>query len=81
MSLRLVLAESNVPFRKELRRVIEESSDLTVSGEADDCAELLESLESLSPDLILIDVFEPNFRGIQAILEIREIDPKQKYWS
>jgi DNA-binding NarL/FixJ family response regulator len=78
MPYRLVLAESNVPSRKELRRFVEESSELMVSGEADDCAGLLESLASLSPDLILIDLFAPKLGGVQTILQIKKSCPEAK---
>ena len=78
MPLRLILAESHEPFRKELRRVIEAYPGFEIVGEADDWPGLLSCLESLSTDLILIDIFAPNFRGIQAIIEIREINQNAK---
>jgi DNA-binding NarL/FixJ family response regulator len=78
MPFGLMLADSHVPFRRELRRVIEANPGLRIIGEADDCVGLQGCLQSLSPDLILIDLFTPDFRGIESILDIRKSHPDAK---
>ncbi|OGP91993.1 MAG: hypothetical protein A2156_16245 [Deltaproteobacteria bacterium RBG_16_48_10] len=75
---RLVLADDHGLFREGLRRILEESPDLKVVGEASDGRELLDLLKGLTPDLILLDISMPNVRGIDAIPEIKKIRPSAK---
>ena len=75
MPYRLVLADDHGLFREGLRRIIEESPDLKVIGEASDGRELLDLLKRLTPDLILLDISMPNLRGIDVIPEIKIMGP------
>jgi DNA-binding NarL/FixJ family response regulator len=52
--------------------------DLEVTGEANDGLELLSLLKHLTPDLVILDIFMPNLRGIEAIHEIKKIHPEAK---
>jgi DNA-binding NarL/FixJ family response regulator len=74
----IVLADDHVLVRQGLRRIIEERSELEVIGEANDGIELLALLEEVTPDLVILDIFMPNLRGIEAIHEIKKIHPDMK---
>lgn len=74
----IVLADDHVLVRHGLRRIIEERADLKVIGEANDGLELLRLLKDLTPDLVILDIFMPNLRGIEAIHEIKMIRPDAK---
>ena len=74
MAFRLILVNSHVRFRKELKRVLEAQPGLSVVGEAEDFQELVTCIDSLAPDLIVIDIFGPKFGGIQAIHEIKNVN-------
>ncbi len=75
---RIVLADDHVLVRQGLRRILEGMPDLEVVGEANDGLELLDLLKRVTPDLVLLDIFMPNLRGIEAIHEIRKIHPEAK---
>lgn len=75
---RIVLADDHVLVRQGLRRILEEKADLEVIGEANDGLELLELLNRIKPDLVILDIFMPNLRGIEAIYEIKKIYPDMK---
>jgi DNA-binding NarL/FixJ family response regulator len=75
---RLVLADDHALFREGVRRVLEESPDLKVVGEANDGEELLELLKRSSAHLVLLDVSMPNRRGIDVIPEIKKNYPSIK---
>ena len=75
---RIILADDHVLVRQGLRRILEGMSDLEVIGEANDGLDLLELLKRVTPDLVVLDIFMPNLRGIEAIHEIRKIDPEIK---
>jgi DNA-binding NarL/FixJ family response regulator len=73
-----VLADDHVLVRQGLRRILEGMADLEVVGEANDGLDLLNLLNQLAPDLVILDIFMPNLRGIEAIHEIKKIRPEAK---
>ncbi len=75
---RIVLADDHVLVRQGLRRILEGMPGLEVVGEANDGLELLDLLKRVTPDLVLLDIFMPNLRGIEAIHEIRKVHSEVK---
>ena len=73
---RIVLADDHVLVRQGLRRILEGMADLEVTGEAGDGLELLDLLRQVTPDLVVLDIFMPKLRGIEAIREIKLIHPE-----
>jgi DNA-binding NarL/FixJ family response regulator len=76
--LRVVVADDSVLLREGLVRVLDEAG-FAVVGSYPDAVELLESLESLNPDLVVLDVrMPPTFRdeGVRAAIRARELLPK-----
>jgi DNA-binding NarL/FixJ family response regulator len=71
----IVLADDHVLVRQGLRRILEGMPGLKVVGEANDGLELLTLLSHLAPDMVILDIFMPNLRGIEAIHEIKKIHP------
>jgi DNA-binding NarL/FixJ family response regulator len=68
----IVLADDHVLFRQGIKRIIEESPELKVVGEAGDGLELLELLKKVTPALIILDISMPNLRGLEASREIKK---------
>ncbi len=77
-SLTILLADDHVMFRRGIRRIIEGIDGVEVVGEASDGIELLELLKKTSPRLIIADISMPNLRGLEAIREVKAIDPTIK---
>jgi DNA-binding NarL/FixJ family response regulator len=75
---RIVLADDHALIRHGLRRIIEEHTDMEVVGEADDGLELLGSLNSLRPHMVVLDMSMPKLRGLEAIGEIKLKHPGVK---
>lgn len=73
---RIVLADDHALLRKGVRKIIEESGDMTVVGEAGDGLELLNLLKKETPDLVILDISMPNLRGIEATAEIKQSYPE-----
>ena len=67
----IILADDHVLVRQGLRRIIEGTDDLEVVGEANDGLELLQLLTKVTPQMVILDIFMPNLRGIEAITEIK----------
>ena len=75
---RIVLADDHVLVRQGLRRILEGVANLEVIGEANDGIDLLNLLNRVTPHMVILDIFMPNLRGIEAIHEIKKIHPDVK---
>ena len=75
---RIVLADDHVLLRQGLRRIVGESSELEVVGEAGDGVELLKLLNRAVPDMVVLDISMPNLRGLEASSEIKSRLPQVK---
>lgn len=49
-----------------------------VAGEAENGLKAVEKYKEVSPDLVLMDITMPEMDGIQAVKEIKKIDPNAK---
>ena len=67
----ILLADDHSLFRQGLKRLIEDVAGLAVIGEAGDGLELLSLLNTLIPDLVILDISMPNLRGIEAIHRVK----------
>ena len=72
----LIVDDSESPL-KLLRRVIEDAGHEIV-GEASDGQEALRKFAALLPDAVVMDVIMPRMNGLDALREIRRIDPQAK---
>lgn len=70
--IRIVLADDHQLMRTGLRALIEKQPDLTVVGEAKDGREAVALVESLKPDVVVMDIGMPNLNGIEAARQITE---------
>jgi len=75
---RIILADDHALIRRGIRKIIEEVADLEVVGEAGNGIELLLLLNTVVPDMVILDISMPNMRGIEAISEIKVKCPDVK---
>lgn len=76
---RIVLADDHVIFRRGIKGLISQKSDLKVVAEAGDGLELINLLQrGLKTDMVILDISMPNLRGIEATHEIKGICPEVK---
>lgn len=75
---KILLADDHALFRQGLKRILSEAADLEVIGEVADGLELLKLLNKIKPHMIILDISMPNIRGIEAIPEIKSINPDAK---
>lgn len=71
---RILLVEDHPIFRIGLAELIDNEPDLEVCGEAGDVAEGLAQVESLCPDLAVVDLALKGRSGLELIKEIRDRD-------
>jgi NarL family two-component system response regulator LiaR len=76
--IKVLLADDYATFRKSLRKIIDEQSDVTVVGEARDGVEAVSRAEELEPDIVLMDLKMPRLDGIGATHLITGRNPGAK---
>lgn len=74
----IILADDHLMFRNGIKRIIEDSQNLMVTGEADDGLQLLELLKKTQPHMVILDISMPKLRGLEATREIKASYPNIK---
>jgi DNA-binding NarL/FixJ family response regulator len=64
--IRVLLADDEVLVRTGFRYIIESDPELTVVGEAEDGAEVLELVDRTRPSVVLMDIRMPKLNGLEA---------------
>jgi CheY-like chemotaxis protein len=72
---RVLLVDDNVAMRRVLRGLLEDE-DLPVVGEASDGRTALRMVETLKPNVVLMDQRMPVMDGATAVRELRASHPK-----
>ncbi len=75
---RIVIAEDHTILREGLRAMISSNPDFDIVGEAEDGRDAIRCVETLVPDLILLDLSMPRMNGMEAIKEIKKQCPETK---
>jgi len=75
---KIVLADDHVILRQGLKRILEDAADMAVVGEADNGLDLVRLLKRVPCDLVILDISMPRLRGIEAIPEVRAVQPHVK---
>jgi len=73
--IRILLVDDHQVVREGLRHMLELEADMEVVGEASDAKETLTRVESLSPEIILMDIKMPGVDGIELTRQLKEEQP------
>ena len=76
--IRIMIVDDHAMVRSGLRLFLMAFDDLELAGEAVNGSEAVSLANSLSPDVILMDLIMPTMDGIQATREIHKKYPKMK---
>jgi len=76
VSIRILIADDHAVVRSGLRALLGADPDLEFVGEAGDGAETLHLVETLQPDLVLLDITMPPVNGIETAKELKEKHPE-----
>ena len=74
----VLLADANEEFRSMLRESIEKDEGFTVVGSASDGMEAFQLLESLRPDVAVLDLVLPGLDGLGVMEKLRQAELETK---
>jgi two-component system, NarL family, response regulator NreC len=77
-AFRIVIAEDHTILREGLKALLSSQPDLKIVGEAGDGLEAIRCVRDLGPDMVLLDLSMPRMTGLDAIKEIKRINPDVK---
>lgn len=69
--IRILVADDHAMIREGLKRILNSTEDLTVSGEAANGTEVLGALKVNQPDVLLLDMSMPGVSGFDLIKRVR----------
>jgi len=74
-SIRVFLADDHETVREGLRAILSADPEISVVGEAADGQAAVDSVQSLKPDVVVMDVTMPRLNGFQATQAIKQCCP------
>lgn len=75
--MRVLVVDDAMFMRRMLSDILEKGGH-TVCGEASTGNEAVERYKELKPGLVTMDIIMPDMSGIEAVKEIKKIDPEAK---
>src|SRR3954466_5007152 len=76
--IKILIADDHSMIRSGLKKILKEENDMEVIAEAASHSEVLSHLNTVVPDLVLLDISMPGRDGLETLKEIRSLYPKLK---
>ena len=76
--INVLLTDDHELVRTGIRRLLEDTGQVQIVGEADCGEDSLKLAQSVNPDVILMDVNMPGIGGVETCRRILQRNPKQK---
>jgi DNA-binding NarL/FixJ family response regulator len=76
--IKVVIADDHTLVRQSIRSLLEKSLEVKVLGEASNGQEAVDIVQSLHPDLLILDLSMPGLSGLEAITQICSIQSKTR---
>lgn len=74
--IKVLVVDDHLIIREGLRLIFDTIEEIEVIGEAQDGLEAIEQVNTLQPDVVLMDLMMPRMDGITAIEELRKQHPE-----
>jgi DNA-binding NarL/FixJ family response regulator len=71
-SIKVILADDHPVVREGIRKLLEQSPEITIIGEASQGEEVLHLVEELTPDVLLLDMEMPGMGGDEVAQKVQE---------
>jgi len=77
-SIGVLIVDDHPLLRDGLAALLSTQPEMHLLGEAGDGEEAIERYQTLQPDVVLMDLQLPRLDGVEAIIRIRELDPRAR---
>lgn len=74
----VLIADDHMIVREGIRKLLESESDIEVIGEADTGRKTVAMVQTLHPDVVIMDIAMPQMNGLEATRQILQVDPGVK---
>jgi DNA-binding NarL/FixJ family response regulator len=74
--INILIADDHPVVRKGMKQIIEEATDMKITDEASNGAEVLSKISKNDFDIILLDITMPGRSGLEILKEAKKIKPK-----
>lgn len=78
MPYTILIADDHDIIREGIKNILRKQPEYTLVGEARDGVEALEKVESLKPDILLLDITMPKKTGLEILEQIQRVSHKTK---
>lgn len=77
--INIVIADDHVLIRDGIKALLQSIDEFEVVGEAADGEELIQLIDSLNPEIVLLDITMPKKTGIEVISEVKQYNHSVKF--
>jgi DNA-binding NarL/FixJ family response regulator len=74
--IEVFILDDHPVVREGVERILEEEPDIYIAGQAGTWLELRELLESMTPDVIILDVTMPDRSGLEVLMDLKAEHPE-----
>ena len=74
--LRILVADDHPVVRQGIMRIIEDTPDMRVTGEAESGIEVIRKIKEKDFDVVVLDISMPGRDGLETIRELKKLRPK-----
>jgi two-component system, NarL family, invasion response regulator UvrY len=73
--IRILVADDHAVVREGVKRILAETDDLEIAGEASHGQELLAKMAAAPWDMVLLDISMPGRNGLEVLQQLRSLHP------
>ncbi len=73
--INVLIADDHTLIRKGLKQILDDTTDMRVTGEAETGAQALQISQQMAFDMILLDISLPDKNGIDVLKQLKAINP------
>jgi DNA-binding NarL/FixJ family response regulator len=77
--IKILIADDHLVVREGLSVMLSREKDIVVLGQAGNGCEAVKLAAELSPDIVLMDLRMPEMDGVEAIRQIKAVQPEVKF--